>query len=57
MIGRNMIIVNSIICSVMWFDVEFYMVRLLCGLSDDGMMNGNIEKLVVRIMLMIIRFV
>ena len=39
----------------MWLDVESHTVRLLRGSSDDGMMNGNIEKPAVRITPVIIR--
>ena len=54
MIGRNTITANSMICSVMRLEVESHTVRLLRPSSEEGMMNGNIEKPAVRITPMII---
>ncbi len=50
-----MITAISMICSVIWLEVESHTVRLLRPSSDDGMMNGNIEKPAVRITPTIIR--
>lgn len=43
----------NIMFSVIWLDVVFYMVKFVFGMVMFGIKNGNIEKLVVKIMFVI----
>lgn len=54
MMGRNIVVVSSMIYRVRWLDEVFYMVRLEVGWFEDGSRNGKMVKLMVRMMLVMV---
>lgn len=55
MIGIMIIVIIVISFSVSLFEVVFYIVKLWVGFKFEGIMNGNIVKFVVKIMLVLFK--